>query len=284
MEVFALIGLSGTGKSHRAVLVAHQCGADLILDDGLLIKDSKIVAGRSAKAASTRIGAVRTAIFSDPQHREEVRRELAQMKPRRLLVLGTSKAMIQRIVRALDLPLPTRYISIDEIATPEEIQQALRTRREQGKHVIPAPTLEVKRRFRGYFIWPLKFLIKRRDTREPSVYVEKSVVRPTFSSLGRFFIAERVLVALASRAAREVDGVHRVLRTEVHHRPSGLRLRVEMVLQYRWALREVLREAQRRVKQVVEYATGLDVEAVDVVAKRLILPEGYKAGKRGNSQ
>ena len=42
MDVIALVGPSGTGKSHRALMVARQNKADAIIDDGILIKDNKI--------------------------------------------------------------------------------------------------------------------------------------------------------------------------------------------------------------------------------------------------
>ncbi|MCL4424759.1 MAG: hypothetical protein M1553_04775 [Firmicutes bacterium] len=54
IEVVALVGPSGTGKSHRAQLVAYEEEVDAVVDDGLLIKDSKILAGRSAKREATR--------------------------------------------------------------------------------------------------------------------------------------------------------------------------------------------------------------------------------------
>ena len=41
MDVIALVGPSGTGKSHRALLVAHKHQADAIIDDGILIKDAQ---------------------------------------------------------------------------------------------------------------------------------------------------------------------------------------------------------------------------------------------------
>ena len=55
MDVIALVGPSGTGKSHRALLVAHKHQADAIIDDGILIKDGKIVGGHSAKKEKSRI-------------------------------------------------------------------------------------------------------------------------------------------------------------------------------------------------------------------------------------
>ena len=41
MDVIAFVGPSGTGKSHRALLVAHNTQSDAIIDDGLYIKDGK---------------------------------------------------------------------------------------------------------------------------------------------------------------------------------------------------------------------------------------------------
>ncbi len=52
VRVFALVGGSGTGKSFRAKLVAEKYGIEIIVDDGLLIRDQKILAGRSGKVSS----------------------------------------------------------------------------------------------------------------------------------------------------------------------------------------------------------------------------------------
>ena len=60
MDVIALVGPSGTGKSHRALWVAQQNGADAIIDDGILIKDGKVIGGSSAKKEKNRIMAVRS--------------------------------------------------------------------------------------------------------------------------------------------------------------------------------------------------------------------------------
>ena len=49
VQVYALVGESGTGKSFRSKLLAEEYGIHAIIDDGLLIQDDKIVAGRSAK-------------------------------------------------------------------------------------------------------------------------------------------------------------------------------------------------------------------------------------------
>ena len=62
--VYALVGESGTGKSFRSKLLAEKYGIHAIIDDGLLIEDDKILAGRSAKREKTYMGAVRAALFA----------------------------------------------------------------------------------------------------------------------------------------------------------------------------------------------------------------------------
>lgn len=59
MYICALVGPSGTGKSHRALWVAKEHNIDYIIDDGLLIRGNGVVAGKSAKREKTRVGAVK---------------------------------------------------------------------------------------------------------------------------------------------------------------------------------------------------------------------------------
>ena len=55
IAVVAFVGQSGTGKSTRAIKVAGDNEIYYIIDDGLLINGSRIVAGTSAKKAPTKI-------------------------------------------------------------------------------------------------------------------------------------------------------------------------------------------------------------------------------------
>jgi ABC-type dipeptide/oligopeptide/nickel transport system ATPase component len=136
MDVVALVGSSGTGKSHRALIVAHENNIDAIIDDGLLIKDSKIIAGYSAKKEPSKIRAVKRAIFMDAGHAEEVRKAIQSVQPKRILILGTSVNMIQKITTALDLPDIGTVIRIEDIATKAEIAKARESRLKEGKHII----------------------------------------------------------------------------------------------------------------------------------------------------
>ena len=185
-QVYALVGRSGTGKSYKARAVAQRHDIELIIDDGLLIRNGTIIAGRSAKREKGIISAVRTAVFANPDQVADARRVLAAERFRRILVIGTSLKMVQRIVTSLGLPAPSRIIPIEQAASREEIARALRVRAEQGKHIIPVPSVEIKRSYPHIFFESMKELIagtRRGLGRKPqdAHLVEKTVVRPPYS-------------------------------------------------------------------------------------------------------
>ena len=101
MEVYALVGPSGTGKSHRATIIAHQLEAQAIIDDGLLIQGNRILAGVSAKRQPTRIGAIKSALLMDDQQALDLKSSLSSLDLDKVLILGTSEAMAERIATRL---------------------------------------------------------------------------------------------------------------------------------------------------------------------------------------
>ncbi len=270
MEVIAFVGPSGTGKSHRASLVAVELGTDAVIDDGLLVREGKILAGESAKRAPSKLEAVRRAIFAHPADAEKMRRRLAEVQPERVLVLGTSLGMVQRICAVLALPQPSRVMHIEDIASPEEIRHAQRVRREQGKHVIPAPTVEVKRTFSGYLVDPLRFILRSKERRE--MVIEKSVVRPTWSYLGHFTIDDTCVSSIAARAAQEAPGISRVRRVTMETWSDGLVLHLDVTVVFGQHIPTVLQGARDHVRHMVEQMTALNVLAANITAKRVELP------------
>lgn len=276
LEVFALVGPAGTGKSHRALLVAREHGIPAVIDDGLLIEGGKIRAGSSAKTGRTRLEAVRLAIFAYPEHAREVQDALARLAPPRVLVLGTSPAMVSRICGHLGLPGPVRVIDITEVATPEEIEAALRSREREGKHVVPAPTFEVKRRFRQHLVAPLRILYRGADPSERAV-LEKSVVRPPYNNLGKLFIAEGAIQGIFERLLAEEPVVAGVLRSSVATREEGVALAADVCLRFLPGQLQRLREAQQRVARRLEDMTAVTVLALDLVGRTVVL-EGRPGG------
>ena len=185
-QIYALVGGNGTGKSFRARLVAQKYGIDLIIDDGLVIRGDKILAGHSAKREKTFLAAVKTAVFDDKQHRDEAAKVLHQLSRKKVLILGTSDKMVNKIATRLQIPPPQKIIRIEDIATREEIETAIRSRRVEGKHVIPVPSVEVKRNYPQIFYDKIRLLFRNANIghlKEEETLFEKSVVRPEFSKV-----------------------------------------------------------------------------------------------------
>lgn len=267
MRTVGLIGKSGTGKSHKAQLVARQNDIEYILDDGLLIYGYRVVAGISAKRESTKLGAVKRAIFQDDSHRNEVKNKITEMKVSSILILGTSTRMIEAICKALSLPFPEKMINIEDISTPSEINIARRIRSIDGKHVIPVPTLEIKKDFSGYLLDPLKIFYKK--DKQGEFVAEKSVVRPTYSYLGKYTISDTTVSQIALYVARRVKGIAPGGRVIIQNYSEGIVINLELIVEYGLSLRPLLEKVQEEVKNSVEYMTALNVLRVHVTAKKL---------------
>ena len=151
IAIIAFVGPSGTGKSTRAIKVARDNNIYYIIDDGLLINGSRIVAGTSAKKAPTKMESVRQAIFVDPTRSSVMRRALIESMPRALMILGTSDSMLSKICENLWLNQPSMLIRIEDVSTEEERRLARNTRMTEGMHTIPVPSMEIKHEFSGYF-------------------------------------------------------------------------------------------------------------------------------------
>lgn len=272
MRTLALVGKSGTGKSHKAQLIAKQNGVSFIIDDGLLIHGSRVLAGYSAKRETTRLGAIKRAIFYDSVHAAEVKNKLSEMKVESLLILGTSDSMISAICKALDIPLPEVIIRIEDVSSQHEINTARMIRKGKGKHVIPVPTLEIKKDFSGFFLDPLRIFRKRKG-KPTELLEEKSVVRPTYSYMGKYTINDTTICQIALYTAHQVPGIGPGGKVLIENYSSGVILKLELTVAYGILLRPVLEKVQEKVAQVIEYMTALNVLQINVTAKSIYFKE-----------
>ncbi len=204
IRVVAFVGPSGTGKSHRAQMVAKENNIECIIDDAILIRDNKIIAGKSAKKAETKIESVKRALFSVKGQVEEIREVIEKISPESILVLGTSDDMVNKIVKNIGLPEISKTIYIEDVSTPQEIAMARNIRMHEGKHVIPVPTFEIKKDFSGYLLDPLQ-IFKWKGKGTAPFMTEKSIIRPTFSYLGNYTISDNVLRDIVEYASKDLE-------------------------------------------------------------------------------
>ncbi len=276
LEVYALVGPSGTGKSHRAIKVAHDFQAEVIIDDGLIIKGNQILVGHTAKKQPTRIGAIKAALFQDKNQAEKARQTIKGLFPERILILGTSVGMVDKIAENLNLPAVTKYISIEDIASGREIEKARMMRSRYSKHVIPAPTVEVRKSFPGTLIDPLRVFLKPQSKTTGKSWLEQSVVRPTFTYYGRLTISRQALTAIASRAAEEIPGVKSAGKINLTQDDNGVAVELYPVLLFGSNLNSVSRHVQDIVREKIEYMTGLSVSSVNITVKDIVFEKDSK--------
>lgn len=273
MEVIAFVGPSGTGKSHRALVVAHENKIDCLIDDGILIHHNRIVAGFSAKKEDSRLKAVRRAIFQDPEQISSVKAALDKIKPERLLILGTSENMVRKICHSLSLDEPSRFIHIEDVATPKEIEKAQHARLKEGKHIIPVPTMELKPHFKGYLIDPIKSIFKRSKLLKNQEEFEKSVIRPVFSYYGRLTFSDAVVQDLVKNAVSKVRGMVAVNDLKIKKSTKGnnaLLLEMSVTIQYGYPVKSLMKKTQEMIRQEIEYITGMSMERLQITIKNIV--------------
>ena len=281
MDVIALVGPSGTGKSHRALWVAQKNGADAIIDDGILIKDGKVIGGSSAKKEKNRIMAVRRAIFVLPGHASDVRRAIAESQPRRILILGTSENMVQKIAKALKIGPVSKIIRIEDIASKKDMELAQYHRLRRGEHIIPVPTIELKPHFSGYLIDPIKSFFKTSSSKRRRLG-ERSIVRPVFSYYGKLVIDDSVIKSIVHIVAEKLEEVYRVGTTHVKHIVNGdddlgIMVTIEIVFAYGHVITEAMAELRSRLQTAIEHMTGMVVHEIDILVKSLHVDKAIAA-------
>ena len=272
LKVYAFVGPSGTGKSYRAQMVASERNINFIIDDGLLIKDNEVIAGESAKKAETKVATVKHALFYEESEREPVIKAFKKYRPESVLILGTSDGMVQKIASNLGLPEISETIYITDVATEEEMNTARRIRVTEGKHVIPVPTFEIKKDFSGYLLDPLQIFKSKGKGQKPYIS-EKSIIRPTFSYMGKFTISDLVFRQILEYLAVQTSAIHKIMKTRVENFGEGVRIYLEVSIVYGFNVKDGLNAFTTKARKEIEKLTAMNVVDLEVVAKNIYVPQ-----------
>lgn len=283
MDVIAFIGPSGTGKSHRALVVAHENNAQCIIDDGILIHNNRIVGGVSAKKEENRIKAVRRAIFQDAEQVKSVQEALQRINPERLMILGTSENMVGKITKALGIPDVSRVIYIHEVASEKDIERAQYARLKEGKHIIPVPTMELKPHFKGYLIDPIKSIWRRTKlTKNQGDNWEKSVIRPAFSYYGKLIFHDRIIEKLIENTSKKAEGIAYIKDISIKKSKqvnNGLLLSMDVTVLKGFDVPTTMKALHKAIRNEIEYITGMSIERLSLEVAGRIDPARMKYQK-----
>lgn len=228
IKVYAFVGRSGSGKSFRAQFVANRYHIKLIIDDGLLIKNDRIIAGKSAKQESNFLTAVKRALFQDPEHCQIIKEALNHEIFTRILIIGTSDKMASRIAKILGLPEPKTIIHIEDIASPEEIENAMKIRYSEGKHVIPVSPEQITRSYPHIAYDSIRVFQKPFGFFSKSV-TEKTIVKPEFSKLEEQVISSATVAHMINQSLDQYSETIKLISVnEFSKDEKGYSLRIEL--------------------------------------------------------
>ena len=153
-------------------------------------------------------------------------------------------------------------------ATPEEIQEARRSRVTEGKHVIPVPTFEIKKDFSGFILDPLQIFKIKSGNNKPYIS-EKSIIRPTFSYLGNFTISDTVFRQIIEYVAQKEPNIHNVLRTRIDNQPEGPYVYIELSVEYGENVRTIVENFKNKIIKELEKLTTMRVQTIKIVIKEI---------------
>jgi len=266
IEVIAFVGAAGTGKSQRASQMARQHGIDFVIDDGLIVSKGQIMAGKSAKSEKNMVRAIRRALFQYAPHRLEAASFLASRAPCKVMVLATSRLMMEKIVKTLNLPLPKKVVDIAEVASNDEIINALKERREKKLHVVPVSRTQIQRNFAGKLVSQIRGFFKSKDKQD------RTVVQPPFSFDGRVTIETEAILEMARHLIVIGDHIHQV--RELNLVPEGDAISINLTIDIKLNGKNALylaRLLQKKLSRGLSFFTGMEVKKVNVSINEVLL-------------
>ncbi|GAE27392.1 hypothetical protein JCM9140_3536 [Halalkalibacter wakoensis JCM 9140] len=119
-----------------------------------------------------------------------------------ILVIGTSKKMINKIVERLELPLSIEWISIEKFQSPKELAIATE-RRSKNFHVIPIYPADITRTYFGS--WFKKVIIRLGKKQEEVV-----VVKPVYTGKDLVIISPQCVKDIVLIMADRDINIHKI--------------------------------------------------------------------------
>ena len=269
----------GTGKSYRAQKIAYDNNIETIIDDGLLIKGSRVIEGVSAKTAKTKVQTVKAALFSTEKEQERIRNSIKKERVKSILILGTSDEMVKRIQENLKLPKIEKTIYIQDVSTKEEMEEAVRIRRTEGKHIVPVPTFEIKKDFSGILLDPFQILTrgrkKNKKNKKENAGVERSVIRPVFSYFGKYTIKDKVFKDIIRLVCDRIKGITEIstIRIDKAQNSNDIEISMNMEIAYGYNISEMAEEMKIQSKKELEYMTSVNISMVNVKIVKIEVDE-----------
>ncbi len=178
-----------------------------------------------------------------------------------------------KIALRLQLPQPQKIFNINEIATEEEIQKARKSRQVEGKHVIPVPSIEVKKSYSQIFsssmhdFFNSKKIFKKKSDGK---MIEKSIVQPEFSKKGRIEISEAALTQMVMHCVLENSPDVTIKKIVIKTDNRGYKLKITIDVPFGTQLTGKIHRLQQFIIDKIESFTGILIEDVSIIIDKIV--------------
>lgn len=129
-----------------------------------------------------------------------------------------------------------------------------------------------KKDFSGYLLDPLQIFKSKGKGQQPYIS-EKSIIRPTFSYLGKFTISDLVFRQILEYLAVQTPAIHKILKARVDNFGEGVKIYMEVSIVYGFNVVEGLNKFKEKSRKEIEKLTAMNVVELDVVAKNIYVPQ-----------
>ena len=194
---------------------------------------------------------------------------LERTRAQRILIIATSEKMVSRITERLGLPRIQRVITIEDVATEEEIDAALRSRRTQGRHIIPVPPIEVKRDYANIVIDSITIFLRNNFLRRRGRMFEKTVVSPEFERRGQVTVSEAALTQMVLHCVHEFAPEFQIERLVVIGDLRQPGLEVVLRVPFDTPVAGRLHQLRDYIISSVERFSGLLINQVDITVDKV---------------
>jgi len=272
MKVFALVGKSGTGKSTSILQYCFDQGIPAFIDDGLLIVNGKKKAGTSAKYENNYIRAIKRATFHHEDHRQEVVQAIQHLSLQKILIVGTSKKMVDQIAEKLEVGKINQYIEVTEVRTSSEINMALFVRKTQEKHVIPIPHVQIEPNRLKKLIQKGKKVLSKQQT----FIGENTIIQPNFTK-GTISIYENVIKDVIMYTFKDLPSVRKVNNIDYRfdHIPK-LTIEIDLFTPQNQNMIQGLEEIQANIMSSLISIVEIELESINIQVSSLWFEKNTK--------
>ena len=188
--------------------------------------------------------------------------------------------MVKRIQENLKLPKIEKTIYIQDVSTKEEMEEAVRIRRTEGKHIVPVPTFEIKKDFSGILLDPFQILKRgkkkdKKKNKKENAGVERSVIRPVFSYFGKYTIKDKVFKDIIRLVCDRIKGITEISTIRIDKAPDSndVEISMNMEIAYGYNISEMAEEMKKQAKKELEYMTSVNISMVNVKIVKIEVDE-----------